>query len=58
MKGNVNGHVNGHANGHVNGITDELDEYFKSAWLLDTQKAETITLRQAKTWIEVTNALE
>lgn len=34
-------------------VTDELSAYFKSDWLLDTHKAETITLKQARTWIEV-----
>ena len=46
--------MNGNLNGDVNDVTSELNEYFKSAWLLDTQKAETITLKQARSWIEVT----
>ena len=37
----------------VETVTDELNEYFKSDWELDTKKAETITLKQARLWIEV-----
>ena len=37
----------------VDTVTDELNEYFKSDWELDTKKAETITLKQARLWIEV-----
>ncbi|KAL5269478.1 hypothetical protein ACHWQZ_G003087 [Mnemiopsis leidyi] len=36
----------------VETVTDELNEYFKSDWELDTKKAETITLKQARLWIE------
>ncbi|XP_063683125.1 uncharacterized protein LOC134817759 isoform X2 [Bolinopsis microptera] len=36
----------------VGTVTDELNEYFKRDWELDTKKAETITLKQARLWIE------
>ena len=37
----------------VGSVTDELNEYFQRDWELDTKKAETITLKQARLWIEV-----
>jgi len=36
----------------VETVADELNEYFKSDWELDSKKAESITLKQARIWIE------